>query len=168
METTHTWKTVSENEFTLWVNDQSLATLTLVPKSAKGDATVETPEGKWFIRREGFWKNRLMIEDENGNTWAEITPKAWYSSQWIIRWQGNEDQLVLHNNPLAEYAILRDGKPLLGYGLTAAEGKTGLKVTQQEPGLPILLHVLLWYLFVPIAKENIADSDTLLFLLMVG
>lgn len=168
MEATNNWKTVRENEFELWANGVLLANLTLEPNSAGGDARVETPAGKWFIKRVGFWKTRNVVEDEHGKIWAEIGPKSWYGSKWILTNGDKTDSLLLRNNPLAEYAILRDGQVLLAYGLGTVGGKTHLKVTQPDGDATVLHHALLWYLFQPIAKENIADSDTLLFLLLTS
>jgi hypothetical protein len=166
MESNNTWKTVSENEYELWDKGIRLVQMTLVPQTASSDARVETAEGKWFIRREGFWKTRVVVEDVEGQVWATLSPKAWYSSQWNLIGASGTDSLVLRNNPLAEYAILRDGDVLLAYGLGAGEGTPHLRVTQPNADTPILLHALLWYLFLPIAKENIANSDNLIFLLM--
>jgi hypothetical protein len=70
----------------------------------------------------------------------------------------------VRNNPLAEWVLQQDGNDVLAYGLKTADGKVVTQITEANTGAAIILHAMLWYLFVPIATEN--SGDNLLFLLM--
>lgn len=68
---------------------------------------------------------------------------------------------------MAEWAILdENGKELIAYGLNAHEGKITVKITSVADDLEPLFDFILWYLFVPIASENMGDNFLFMMLIM--
>lgn len=160
------WKKTDEHTYTLSVDDEAAGTLKLLPHSLGSNAQATLGTQTFSIQRTGFWQNKIEIRDEQENLLASVYHKKWYSSSYVIAYQGKTYSLVLRNHPLAEWAILENGSVLLAYGLDATNGKPSLKITTSDPGSDLLLDCLLWYLFLPIATENCGEDFVFLILLL--
>jgi hypothetical protein len=106
----------------------------------------------------------MAVTNASNNTIITMVPEKWYSSSFLVQWGAANYQLKTRNNPLAEWVLQQDGNDVLAYGLKTADGKVVTQITEANTGAAIILHAMLWYLFVPIATEN--SGDNLLFLLM--
>ncbi|MBI3235089.1 MAG: hypothetical protein HYZ42_13820 [Bacteroidetes bacterium] len=82
----------------------------------------------------------------------------------VLEFEGEKYKLLCRNNPLAEWAILKDNQLVLAYGITTENKKVVVKITGLDKPSNYILDCLLWYLFLPIAMEN--SDDNLIFLLM--
>jgi hypothetical protein len=120
------------------------------------------------MKRVGFWKSKIEIMDNNKNIILEAKPKAWYANSSIITYNNQEYELIIRNNPLAEYAIINDGKEIIAYGLDTNHGKATIRITSTSDNDNYLFDFLLWYLFNPIARENMSDNLTFLLLVNAG
>ena len=132
--------------------------------SFKRSASIEFNDNQYIIKRTGFWKNIVEITDKNEILIAKIYSNKWYSNKSIIESKEKKYQLIIKNNPLAEYVILDADKELLAYGLNANNGKVNVKITSFNNSTDYLLDFILWYLFVPVAIENMGDEFTFLML----
>lgn len=65
--------------------------------------------------------------------------------------------MQLRNRNLAEYAVMRDGQDILTYGLFLAKRKTEVRISDSGIESDYFFDALLWYLFAPIAVENMSD-----------
>ncbi|HLP50587.1 MAG TPA: hypothetical protein VK154_06855 [Chitinophagales bacterium] len=116
------------------------------------------------IKRTGFWKSNLEITDGNGQVVLKTYPEKWYASTSIIDFENKKLRLSVRNNPLAEFAIKEDANTILSYGLTTEGKEPGVKISSTA-STDYILDFLLWYLFVPVAAENLGDDYSFLLLL---
>ena len=86
-----------------------------------------------------------------------MNPEKWYVNNWVVEYRGKNYKLSVRNNPLAEYMITEGEKLILAYGLQAQDGKVQVKITGVHSPDNYLFDFLLWYLFAPVAIENIGD-----------
>jgi hypothetical protein len=82
----------------------------------------------------------------------------WYSQKYSIQYNNEDYELNVRNNPLAEVIISKRKVTCLAYGLDTAKesNKIALRI-KEAVEQPLVFHVLLWYLFEPLAKENMDD-----------
>jgi hypothetical protein len=83
----------------------------------------------------------------------------------VIEYGGIQYKLSVRNNPLAEYVITEGNKEILAYGLQPDKGKVQVKITGTAGQADFIFDFLLWFLFAPIAIENIGDNPTFSLLL---
>jgi hypothetical protein len=113
-------------------------------------------ENKRFtLKYNGFWKSNFEIKDENDVVILKSYTEKWFAHSTILEYKDKKLKLQIRNNPLAEYVIFDDDKELLAYGLYIDNGKASVKIATNSNDY--LLDYLLWYLFVPIAQENIGE-----------
>ena len=110
-----------------------------------------------------FWKSNFEIKDENQAIILKSFTEKWYANSTILDYKGNKLKLKVRNNPLAEYVIFDGEKEILAYALDTNLGKPSVRINSNSSDY--LLHFLLWYIFVPIAQENIGDDFTFLTLI---
>ena len=130
------------------------------------DAILMVGEEKFNLRKAGFWKSGMEITDANGLVISEMYLDKWYASKWMLDHRGKSYQLVVRNNPLAEWAIMDGKEVVLAYGLDTQDGKAVSRITSGSQKQDPLLDVLLWYLFAPFAPEN--SGDDLSFLMLIS
>ncbi len=162
------WQKVSDTKYELWIQNQMVGSLQLDFSNWSRKATVHTPKGTFYLNLKGFWQNKIQIEDKNGLVVLEMFAEKWYANYWTVLVGTEKYKLTVRNNPLSEYVISKDGQELIGYGLDAQSGeKVATRITHSvEPThIHFLFDYLLWYLFLPIAHENGADTFLLLILL---
>lgn len=126
--------------------------------SSGGDASISIGSSGYHIKRTGFWKNTMVVEDAMAQTLVKVYPEKWYSSAWVLEYGPVTYKLVVRNNPLAEWAIQQDGQDILAYGLDPAKQRIGIKISSAEPANDLLLDFILWFLFAPVAMENCGDE----------
>ncbi len=119
----------------------------------------------FVIKRTGFWKNSIEIVNQAGDTIARVYPEKWYANSWTLELHEKMYKLIVRNNPLAEYVIFDNTVEIAAYGLATEDGNVIVRITTKEESSDFLFDYLLWYLFVPIATENMGDSFTFMMLL---
>ncbi|CAN5748463.1 hypothetical protein BH10BAC3_BH10BAC3_40940 [soil metagenome] len=100
----------------------------------------------------------MEVCSKDGRIIAKVYDEKWYANSSILEYNGRRYQLMVRNNPLAEWAIRENDHDLLAYRIYAGNGKVGVKITSSNNNQDYLLDFLLWYLFVPIATENPGDN----------
>lgn len=159
------WKRLSDFRFALYQDGEQKGQMTIDYASAQQTADCSWEEQRFIIRRTGFWKSGVEIEDTTSKEiLLKAGPKKWYSNRLEVVAFGQHLELKVWNNPLAEWALERDGKPVLAYGLST-DGVVGVRITVGEANVPPHYHFLLWYLFYPVAQENSGDNPAFLLLL---
>lgn len=159
------WIKTTEGHYQFKYGTEDLASLFIDYKSSNRKALVTINGESFTIKQTNLWKNHMAVVNESNNTIITIIPEKWYSSSYNVQWGLNNYQLKVRNNPLAEWVLQQDGNDVLAYGLKAADGKVFTQITEANTGTAIILHAILWYLYLPIATEN--SSDLLLFTLML-
>jgi hypothetical protein len=156
------WRTIAEGHYAFMQDDTILATMEIARASIARKATVTIDKEHYTIEKVGFWKNGIEISKSSSKVIATCATEKWYANTMTLGYKGHSYKLVVRNNPLAEWAIQENGNDLLAYGLTTHEGKAAVKLKAATPHHDLLHDCLLWYLFVPIATENIDDGFLLL------
>jgi hypothetical protein len=158
------WKKIGEGNYALYKEENKLGSLSIQTNLFERKATLDCNNQTFNLRHIGFWKNNIEITDANGNVVLKTHTPKWYANTTIIEFEGKQLQLLIRNNPLAEYAILDGEKEILAYGLDVKEGKAITRIQTEIHNKSYLLDFYLWYLFVPVAQENMGDDLTFLLL----
>ena len=152
-------KTESNHElYRLYRDEKQLLTLNFNPFSNSARVDCEKEKRVFLIRREGFLRNRIVLRNEYGVKIGELGAE---NRQQFIAINGERIFYTIINNPLAELVLYTStpDQPLLRCGLEAVDGNTGVyfrkdSIQEQLPH-PGLLMALCWYMFLPVAKENV-------------
>ncbi|KOY85780.1 hypothetical protein AD998_06080 [bacterium 336/3] len=160
MELSKKWEKLKNNEYVFRVNDLTKGILTLEWSGLQNIANAVINNEIYVIRRKGFWKNKIQIENNNGRVVLEVDVEKWYSNDWIVDYEGRKYRLEIRNNPLAEYVIFEGEQELIAYGLHTQNNQISTKITTQRE-VPILFDFLLFYLFHSISTESGADTTFL-------
>lgn len=159
------WKKTKEGEYSFSLDNNDMGTMKISYNSLEREAKCQI-QGKHFsIRRTGFWKSTIEIYNESGESIAKIYPEKWYASSWTFDYQDKVYKIKVRNNPLAEYVIQDNSKDLAAYGLTTENEKVSVRISTLSQNSDLLFDFILWYLFVPIATENMGDDFLFLMLL---
>lgn len=150
------WEKIAESEYVLREGDRQLATM-----RTKGNAA-ECRIGNRLlkIRTAGFWGNRMELTDASGQILAMLKPINWYGTGMQFRLDNRDYQLLVRNNPLAEYAVQQNGQDIVAYGLKSREGRTVAVINDHRPRALVELDLLLWFLFAPVAQGETGDAGT--------
>lgn len=150
------WEKIAESEYVLREGDRQLATMRKKGNAAEcriGDRLLK-------IRTAGFWGNRMELTDASGQILAMLKPVNWYGTGMQFRLDNRDYQLLVRNNPLAEYAVQQNGRDLVAYGLKTREGRAVAAITDHRQKPLIELDLLLWFLFAPVAQGETGDAGT--------
>jgi hypothetical protein len=152
------WSKVAEGSYSFQVDGAEVGKMDIAWGSLTQKAQADM-DGKIFrFKRNGFWKTILEITDKNDLHMAKVYPEKWYSNTSVLEYKGASYRLQLRNRNLAEYAVMRDGQDILTYGLFLAKRKTEVRISDSGIEFDYFFDALLWYLFAPIAVENMGDS----------
>lgn len=162
MRLTRNWHTIGEGHYAFMQGKAILATMEIARTSLARKAIVMIDKELYTIEKVGFWKNGIEISDHSGKVIATCAAEKWYANALTLDYKGHTYKLLVRNNPLAEWAIQENGTDLLAYALATHDGKAAIRLTAAPTHQDLLLDCLLWYLFVPIATENMDDGFLLL------
>jgi hypothetical protein len=156
------WSKIRETKYTFFIENKEIGTLEFIPNSSDIKAIAKIGDNEFTINRTGFWKNTIEITEQTKGIVAKAYAEKWYANSMALEFKNKKYKLLIRNNPLAEWAIIDGNNDLLAYGLnTRDEDKTvSIKIAGSEINQDYLLDFLLWYLFVPIATENMGDNLT--------
>lgn len=160
------WKKSGESTYTFAIQEEKIGEMTIQMNVFERKAMLEIGDEKYVLRHTGFWKNNIEIEDLEGNSILKTYSEKWYVNTSVIEFQGKKMQFNIRNNPLAEYVILENEQEILAYGLGLKDGVLTARIQTSIHNKAYLLDFFLWYLFVPIAQENMGDAIVFNMLLM--
>lgn len=154
----------SNNEiYHLYKEDKKLLTLTLNPFSNTARVECEKQKRVFLIRKEGFRRNKTVLRNEYGIKIGELGQE---NKENFIDVNNERFFYTTHNNPLAELVLYKESKenPFVSCGLSVKEGNAAVHFTKDkklsDTSHPGLLMALCWYMFLPVAKENVVDATT--------
>ena len=162
---TKNWKKTKAGVYSFTIDNNEIGTMEISYESLEREAICRFEGNEFVFKRTGFWKSTIEISNQAGQTIAKIYPEKWYASSWTFDYYEKKYKVIVRNNPLAEYAILDNSAELAAYGLITNNGSVNIRITSSAKSSDLLFDFLLWYLFVPIATENMGDSFTFLMLL---
>ena len=164
MDNSKKWIKVSELKYSFEVNGNPIGTMEIIYSNLERKAIFTIENRKFTLNYLGFWKSNFEIRDENDVVIMHLYTEKWYASSTVLEYKGKKLKLKIRNNPLAEYVIFNGETELLAYGLDTQSGKVSVRIHSNSNDF--LLDYLLWYVFVPIAQENMGDSFVFHTLLM--
>lgn len=136
--------------------------LTLIYNPFSNSARIECNREKrvFQLRKEGFRRNKKVIRNEYGVKIGEFGQEN--GEPYIIV---NEERFFYStdNNPLARLVLYRDSKEnaLVSCSLQVKNGNADVKFRNEQElpdgSHPGLLMALCWYMFLPVAKENVVE-----------
>ncbi len=143
--------------YTLTAHGRALQTMTFNYQKNTWTALCESESGAFVIDREGFFKNKLVLK-ENDVTIGRLYAKNWYSQNGIADIKGEKLLYRIVNNPLAEIQFLHHAHLLIACGLK-------LHNHRMEPAITTATHfdkhpfasylaALSWYLLLPMMQED--------------
>lgn len=151
------WLKNVDFNYTFYINEKEIGKMEIHFNTIATKA-ICTINGKIFeIRRTGFWKSNIEIFDSTETMALKMYPEKWYANTSIIEFENNKYKLIVRNNPLAEYAVTENGKEMLAYGLVSENSELKVRIAASG-NHNVILDFLLWYLFFPVAHENMGDA----------
>ena len=159
-----TWKKTNEGSYSLSADNNEIGIMNISHDSLERKAACFFDDKELVIKRTGFWKSTIEISNKAGQVISKVHPEKWYANSWSFDYKGKKYTIIVRNNPLAEWAILHISEEIAAYGLHTVNGKLNVKITTSSQGSDFLFDFLLWYLFLPIATENMDDSFTFVML----
>ena len=166
MNTTRNWQKGNEKKYIFSVGEKKIGELDLSYKRLKTTALLNFNRELFTIEQRGFWKNRLQILDAKGNSILTVTHQNWFSNATKMLYNNCEFELKIRNNPLVEIVLTQNQKEILSYGLKPNNGKITIAIQSNQEKENYLFDFLLWFLFRPIAQEQIGDDFTFQSLLL--
>lgn len=159
-------KSVKQEVYHLIHKDKILLTLEFHPFT--NAARIETTgERRVFqIRKEGFLRNKTVLRNEYGIRIGQLGYEKSNSNEGSIELNDEKFSYSIQNNSQSEILIYRENKeePFVVCGLKTDNGKTSVKLKNKNklsPSQHFLLMSLCWYMFLPVAKESMAEEYTL-------
>jgi len=125
---------------------------------------IECDESRRYfhIEKEGLLFNKIILKNEYGIKIGEIAHELWFNKEGFIELNEEHFHYSIQNAPTTQFTIYGRSKkktPLLICGLDINDGKNSLNLSKPEEEnkeiYSLLLVALCWFLFTPIAKENL-------------
>jgi hypothetical protein len=138
-------------------------TYSVNPKLSSFRADCKTTKRNFFIEREGFWGNKVVLKNEYGVAMGRLLHARWWGNEGTIELDGEKFRYRYRNNPMSEIVFYKTNpeEPLLACGLIGHHGTTDVKLHKGRElpadDLTYLLFALSWYLFLPVAKEHVVE-----------
>ncbi len=113
----------------------------------------------FFIESSGSLSGKAIFKNEYGMEIGSITHDRWHLSEGNITIDDKKFHYGFKNNPLVELTIYNSitQQPLVSCGLKVNNSGNGLTIVTTPIEANCFLLSLCWYLFLPIAKENLAE-----------
>lgn len=155
--------TPEQEVYHLYDEDKLRLVLTYNPFSNSARVECNKEKRIFLIRKEGFLRNKTIIRNEYGIKIGEFGQE---NGKRFISVNDQKFFYTTRNNPLAELVLFTDSaaNPAISCGLSTTDGAPGIafnkEKTTEEIQHPGLLMALCWYMFMPVAKENVAEFAT--------
>jgi hypothetical protein len=149
----------SGNEvYSLYKEDKKVLTVTINPFSHTARVDCEKQKRVFLIRKEGLLRNKTVIRSEYGIKIGELGQE---NGKAYIDVNDERVFYTTKNNPLAELVLYKGSpsEPLVSCGLKTEDDKAGISFKKESSlsstSHPGLLMGLCWYMFLPVARENV-------------
>ena len=156
-------KSPKQEVYELWYHDKKLMTLEYHPFT--NSARIESSDEKrvFLIRKEGFLRNKTVLRDEYGMRIGQLGYEKSNSNNGTIELNEEKFSYIINTDQLTELKIFRENQenPFVVCGLKAENGETSLQLNRDNEELTASEHFMLmslcWYMFLPVAKENLLE-----------
>lgn len=154
-----------DNTFTFFSEENAVGDLTFHYNTGNKTGSFSIGESNYTISRKSLWSSTLLIAGKDEAIIATVYAEKWYAHHWVLEYGSKNYKLAVRNNPLAEYVITDGEKEILAYGLHSANGKIQVKISGTGSTDNVIFDFLLWFLFAPVAIENMSNDISFLLLL---
>ena len=157
------WETISASSsketYQLLHKDKKLLTLTLHPFSNTARVECNDEKRVFLIRKEGFLRNRTVLRNEYGIKIGELGLE---NKENFIEVNNERFYYATRNKPLPQLIIYKDSpeNPNVVCGLETNGQNTSVSFRKNkvdDSSHPSLLMALCWYMFLPVARENVPE-----------
>jgi len=157
--------TEHQEVYELWHNEKKLLTLDFHPFTNSARIEYAREKRVFLIRKEGFLRNKTVLRNEYGIRIGQLGFDKNKASEGTIDLEGEKFFYSIQNNPHNELVIYKETKdhPFVVCGLKAKDGNHSVefnKNNQLKPSQHFLLMALCWYMFLPVAKENMVEYSS--------
>lgn len=159
------WEKKQDNTFTFFSEGIAVGDLTFHYNTGNKTGSFSIGEDTFIISRKSMWSSTLLITGKDEAIIATVYAEKWYAHHWVLEYGGKKYKLAIRNNPLAEYVITEGEKEILAYGLHSSDGKIQVKISGTGNTDHFIFDFLLWFLFAPVAVENMSNDISFLLLL---
>lgn len=147
-------------EYHLLEQENTKAIVKYNPAQRSARISVDDKHRLFFIESAGSLTGRYTLKNEYGLEVGSMGNDKWGKEGYIII-EEKKFIYTIQNNPLAELTIYDSitNKALASCGLTTGINGTSLSLSQQTNNADsnYLLLGLCWFLFLPVAKENLVE-----------
>ncbi|WP_128543100.1 hypothetical protein [Larkinella soli] len=158
MNSTKQWRQTGDGAFTILDGNQPLGRLDIRLDSFGQQAEARIGGQTYHLKQIGFWSTAVELREADGAPVLLARPTRWYANTLEVTFRQKVYELVIWNNPMAEWDLREQGRTVLAYGLEADQGRCVVRIRTGVEEPDALLHVFLWYLFYPVALENAAGG----------
>lgn len=160
------WELVSKptaelQEYHLIKNDSCAVILKYNPRQNSARVSCGNHNRLFFVESAGSLSGKTLISNEYGFQIGSMGYEKWNSKEGTIIIDDLKYSYRFNNNPLAELTIFENNtkKQLVSCGLNALQKNAEISFTNNtlSANNNCLLLGLCWYLFLPVAKENIVE-----------
>lgn len=144
----------------LYKLDKKILTLSYNPFSGAARVHCDNEKRVFLISKEGVRRPKTVLLNEYGVKIGELGTE---DSESFIDVNGERFYYKMQNNPLAELVLYKESKnqPFVTCSLGASNGTAEVNFTKDKilssAPHPGLLMALCWYMFLPVAKENVVE-----------
>ena len=157
MENLKKWTAIDQMNYSFTVNDERIGILEIIYSNFDRIAIFKIADSTFTLKYNGFWKSNFEIKDDTDTVILKSYTEKCYANSTILDYKGKKLKLKIRNNPLAEYVVFDGEKEILAYGLDTRNGRAIVRINS-DANSDYLLDYLLWYIFLPIAQENMGDN----------
>jgi hypothetical protein len=115
----------------------------------------------YFIESAGSLSGKYIFKNQYGIEVGNMACDKWKATEGTVTIESKKYGYKIHNNPVAEIQIYENEthRHLVSCGLISNENGIAISLSQQNnnAGNNYLLLGLCWYLFLPMAKENLVE-----------
>ena len=148
-------------EYHLMDDDESKVILKFNPQQKSARISCANQQRLFFIKNAGVLTGRYIFNNEYGVEKGSLSQdkKKIKRGKVIIEYKKNKYEIT--NNPLAELCIYDNdsNRSLIKCGLTVTGNKPGISFAKnaEHTDHNSFLLALCWFLFLPVAKENVIE-----------
>jgi len=159
------WISINHNElvqeYHLIDNGECKVILKFNPQQKSARINCVNQQRLFFIKSAGVLTGKYVFTNEYGVEIGNLSQDKRSTNGGTVNIESKKYHYEISNNPLAELSIYENNssRSLVTLGLTIAHNRAGLSIaknTEQADHSSLLL-ALCWYLFLPVAKENVIE-----------
>lgn len=154
----------NQETYVLAHNNQKLLSLDFHPFTNSARIEYANEKRVFLIRKEGFLRNKTVLRNEYGIRIGQVGYDKSNPSSGVLELNDEKFFYDIQTYPKAELIIFKDSKnnPFVTCDFQKEEKNASINITNQNklgPAQHFLLMALCWYMFLPVAKNKVAEYE---------